>query len=58
MKAVAELVNRESAYAFLDSNPSYTADWPGVMSLYPAAHRGLILQECYFAQSNYSSIFT
>lgn len=57
MKATAEQVKVESAYTRLDCNPSYAADWPGVMRLCITAHRELILRECYFAQSNYSSIF-
>lgn len=58
MKAMAERVKVESASTCLDGNPSYAADWSGVMSLYITVHRKLILWECYFAQSNYSSIFT
>lgn len=55
---MAERVKVESAYACLNCNPSYAADWPGVMSLYITVHREQILREGYFAQSNYSSIFT
>lgn len=58
IKAMAERVKVGSAYICVDGDPSCAADWPGVMNLCITVHRQLILRERYFAQSNYSSIFT
>lgn len=54
---MTERVKVGSAYICVDGDPSCAADWPGVMNPRITAHRALILRECYFAQSNYSSIF-
>ena len=55
---MAERVKVGSAYICVDGDPSCAAYWPGVMNLCITVHGALILRECYFAQSNYSSIFT
>lgn len=54
---MTERVKVGSAYICVDGDPSCAADWPGVMNPCITVHRALILRECYFAQSNYSSIF-
>lgn len=58
MQAITVQVKVESAYARPDGNPSYAADWLGSNEPLHYSTQGADTAECYFAQSNYSSIFT